>query len=158
MNDRPIQDTYPDHVAICYGCGRYNEHGLHVQTFFDGEEGVAHFTPKPYHTAFPNYVYGGLLASLIDCHTMGTAIAHTYQAEGREPGSEPEVTYVTGNLNVSYLKPTPMGVELVLKAKVTELHPKKAIVTCSIYADGEETVRGEVIAVRVKSRALMGIV
>lgn len=153
---KPIQDFYPDNVAICYGCGRNNADGMHIQTFFDGEEGVARFTPKPYHAGFPGVVYGGLLASLIDCHTMGTAISATYHAEGRAPGTEPEITYVTGNLNISYLQPTPMGVELVLRARVTELLPKKAIVTCSLYAGDKECVRGEVVAVRVKSRATMG--
>lgn len=155
MNQEPIQNFYPDEVAICYGCGRNNADGLHLQTFWDGEEGVSHFTPKPYHTAFPGFVYGGLTASLIDCHTMGTAIAATYQAEGREPGTEPEVTYVTGNLNVSYLQPIPIGAELVLRARIKELHPKKAIVTCTVYVGDKECVRGEVIAVRVRSRAAM---
>ncbi|RMG78853.1 MAG: PaaI family thioesterase [Chloroflexi bacterium] len=152
----PIQNFYPDDVAICYGCGRNNEHGLHIQTHWDGEEGIARFIPKPYHTAFPGYVYGGLLASLIDCHSIGTAIAATYEAEGRAPNTEPEITYVTGNLNVSYLKPTPIGVELVLRSRVKALHERKAIITTSLYADGVETVRGETVAVRVPSRATMG--
>jgi acyl-coenzyme A thioesterase PaaI-like protein len=156
MRERPIQDFYPDEVAICYGCGRHNAEGLHIQTYWNGEEGIGRFTPKPHHTAFPGYVYGGLLASLVDCHSIGTAIAATYQAEGRAPGSEPEVTYVTGNLNVSYLHPTPMDTELRLRAQVKELHPRKAIVTCSIYAGDQETVRAEVVAVRVQSRARMG--
>jgi acyl-coenzyme A thioesterase PaaI-like protein len=155
LNTKPIQDSYPDNIAICYGCGRHNADGLHVKTYWNGEEGIAHFTPKPYHTAFPGVVYGGLLASLIDCHTIGTAIAATYHAEEREPGTEPEITYVTGNLNVSYVQPTPTGVELILRARVTELHPRKALVTCSLYAGDEECVRAEVVAVRVKSRALM---
>lgn len=156
MTEKPIQDFYPDEVAICYGCGRHNADGLHVQTYWNGEEGIARFTPKPYHTAFPGFVYGGLLASLVDCHSIGTAIAATYQAEGREPSTEPEITYVTGNLNVSYLRPTPMGSELVLRARVKELHPRKAIVTCSIYLGDKETVRAEIVAVRAPSRATMG--
>ncbi len=156
MTDRPIQDSYPDEIAICYGCGRHNPHGLHIETQWDGEEGVCHFTPQPYHTAFPGVVYGGLLASLIDCHSIGTAIAAMYQAEDRAPDTEPEITCVTANLNVSYLKPTPMGVELVLRAQIKSLHERKAIVTCSLFAGDLESVRGEVVAVRVPSRATMG--
>lgn len=156
MVEQPIQNFYPDEVAICYGCGRLNEHGLHVQTYWNGEEGLARFTPKPYHAAFPGFVYGGLIASLIDCHSMGTAIAATYQMEGRAPGSEPDITYVTGNLNVSYLKPTPINAELVLRARVTEITPKKALVSVSLFANDQECARGEVVAVRVQSRAMMG--
>lgn len=156
MDDQPIQAFYPDDVAICYGCGRNNPTGLHIQTFWNGEEGICRFTPQPHHTAFPGFVYGGLLASLIDCHSMGTAIAATYHAEQRTPGTDPEVTYVTLNLNVTYLKPTPIDTELLLRARVIELHPRKAIVTCLIFANAIECVRGEVVGVRVKSRATMG--
>jgi acyl-coenzyme A thioesterase PaaI-like protein len=156
LSDKPIQDFYPDDVAICYGCGRHNAHGLHVQTYWNGAEGIARFTPQPHHTAFPGYVYGGLLASLIDCHSMGTAIAATYHAQGRAPGTEPDITYVTGNLNVSYLKPTPIGIELVLRARIKELTPKKAIVNVSVFAGEQACVQAEVVAVRVKSRATIG--
>ncbi len=155
MSAEPIQDSYPDETAICYGCGRNNAHGLHVKSYWDGEEGVSHFQPQPYHTAFPGIVYGGLLASLIDCHTIGTAIAAMYQAEGRSPGSDPEITCVTANLNVSYLKPTPIEALLVLRARVKELSGRKAIMICSLYAGDEECARGEVVAVRVASRATM---
>lgn len=156
MTDQPIQNFYADNVAICYGCGRLNDHGLHVQTYWNGAEGIARFTPQPYHTAFPGYVYGGLLASLIDCHSMGTAIAATYHAEGRAPGTQPEITYVTGTLTVRYLLPTPIGTELLLRARVTELYPKKALLTCSLLAADKECVQADIIAVRVASRATMG--
>jgi acyl-coenzyme A thioesterase PaaI-like protein len=152
MTTAPIQNFYNDNTAICYGCGRHNANGLHIQTYWDGTEGVCHFTPRDYHTAFPGVVYGGLLASLIDCHSIGTAIAAMFDAEGRPPGTDPEITCVTGNLNVDYLKPTPMDIELTLRARIEELTERKAIVTCSLYAGEVETVRARVIAVRVKSR------
>ena len=70
-----IQQHYNDDTAVCYGCGKNNPHGLHLQTHWDGTEGVCHFTPQPHHTAFPGVVYGGILASLIDCHSICTAYA-----------------------------------------------------------------------------------
>lgn len=153
MTPKAIQDFYPDDIAICYGCGRHNDHGHHVRTLWDGTEGVFRFTPETYHTAFPGVVYGGLIASLIDCHSIGTAIAATYDAEGRAPGTQPEITYVTGNLTVSFLAPTPTGHDLVLRARIKEMHKKKAIVTCDLYANDVKCAAGEVIAVRVASRA-----
>ena len=150
-----IQDSYHPEAAICYGCGINNESGLHIQTHWDGEIGHCTFVPRPEHTAFPGYVYGGLLASLIDCHSMGTAIAAMYDAENREPGT-PEITCVTGNLNVSYKKPTPIGVELKLESRIKELTEKKAIVTTDVMANGVICVTGEVVAVRVPSRLIMG--
>ncbi len=150
--NHPIQDFYNDEAAICYGCGRNNPHGLHIKTVWDGAEGVARFTPSAHHTAFPNVVYGGLLASLIDCHSIGTAIAALYDRAGYAPTEGEEITCVTGNLNVSYLKPSPIDAELVLKAHIKEITDKKAIVLCDIWAGDVLTVKAETVAVRVKSR------
>jgi acyl-coenzyme A thioesterase PaaI-like protein len=155
MDVQPIQNFYNAKAAICYGCGRNNAHGLHIQTYWDGVEGTCHFMPQAYHTAFPGVIYGGLIASIIDCHSIGTAIAAMYDSEGRTPDSAPEITCVTGQLNISYLKPTPAQTELLLRASIKELHPRKAIVTCSVFAQGTETVRAEVVAVRVQSRLMM---
>lgn len=153
-DQQAIQDFYPDDIAICYGCGRHNADGLHIRTYWDGTTGSGTFHPRPEHTAFPGYVYGGLLASLIDCHCIGTAIAAMYSAENRDPGTDPEITCVTGNLNVTYLKPTPMGAPLELSATVKSMEGRKAVIACSIVADGIETVRAEVLAVRVPSRLM----
>jgi len=149
---QPIQNFYNPKAAICYGCGINNPHGLHVQTYWDGEIGRCHFRPRPEHTAFPGYVYGGLLASIIDCHSIGTAIAAMYDAAGRAPATDPEITCVTGDLHVSFKQRTPTSTELRLEARIKELTEKKAIVTTNVYAAGQITVVGEVVAVRVPSR------
>lgn len=154
---KAIQDFYPDDVAICYGCGRHNEQGHHVRTYWDGTTGIATFTPEDYHTAFPGIVYGGLLASLIDCHAMATATASAHDQTGIALGSEDTITHVTGNLNVNYLKPTPMGVELTLKATIKEITDRKAIVDCVVIADDVETVSATIVAVRVPRRKLSNL-
>jgi len=142
-----FQDSYPDDLAHCYGCGRLNEHGHHLKSYWEGEETVATFQPRPYHTAIPGYVYGGLLASLIDCHGTGSASAAAYRAAGREPGTLPPLRFLTASLKVEYLKPTPLGVELVLRGRIVEVKPRKVVVAIRVLAEGVETVRGEVIAV-----------
>ncbi|MCK7517642.1 MAG: PaaI family thioesterase [Ignavibacteriales bacterium] len=106
-------------MAHCYGCGRLNEHGHQIKSFWDGDETVSNFTPKEYHTAIPGYVYGGLIASLIDCHGTGTAALAAYRAENRDPNSLPPFRFVTASLQVDYLKPTPLGVELEVERKST---------------------------------------
>ena len=149
MAEAAFQDFYPDDLASCYGCGRLNKHGLHIQSRWDGDETVARFTPRPYHTAIPGYVYGGLIASLIDCHGTGTAAAAGYRAEGRELGSEPALRYVTASLKVDYLRPTPLGVELEVRGRVREIKGRKVVVEAWLMANGEVCARGEVIAVRL---------
>lgn len=153
MFEKAIQDYYPAESAICYGCGRNNPHGLHIKTFWDGSIGLCHFTPRPEHTAYPGIVYGGILASIIDCHCIGTAIAAMYQAQGLDPETDDSITCVTGNLNVTYRKPTPTDTSLVLKASIKELGERKAIVVCSLYAEEVEAVSAELVAVRIASRS-----
>ena len=84
MTKKAFQDYYPDHLSHCYGCGKLNTHGYQIKTFWDGDETLTTFTPKPYHTAIPGFVYGGLLASLIDCHATGSAAGAMYKKENRE--------------------------------------------------------------------------
>lgn len=144
-----IQDFYPDDFAHCYGCGRLNATGLHVRSVRDGDDMVARFSPRPEHMAMPGFVYGGLLASLIDCHAMGTAAAMSERADGREIGDAPAPRFVTGSLKVDYLKPTPLGPELELRARVTESGPRKAVVAVTVSVAGAITVKGDVVAVRI---------
>ena len=149
MNGKAIQDYYPDPYARCYGCGRLNEHGLHIRSFWQGDETVAHFTPAPYHIAIPGFVYGGLIASLIDCHSTGTAAAATFRAEGRPLDSAPPVRYVTASLHVDYLLPTPLGEPLEVRARVKEITGRKTVVSSTLSCRGEVCARGEVVAVRL---------
>jgi acyl-coenzyme A thioesterase PaaI-like protein len=146
---KAIQDFYPDDFATCYGCGRLNAQGLQVRSRWDGDETVARFTPRVEHMAMPGFVYGGLLASLIDCHAMGTAAAAAERTDGREIGEAPAPRFVTASLHVDYLKPTPLGPELELRAHVTLASARKAVVSVTVAARGEITARGEVVAVRI---------
>ena len=145
-----FQDYYPDEVSYCYGCGRLNEHGLQIKSYWDGEETVCRYQPRPYHMAVPGYVYGGLIASLIDCHAVGTAATARYAADGREIGSDPVLRYVTGLLQVSFTAPTPMGGELQLRAWPVEVGERKVVVDAEVIADGQVTVTGHVIAVQLR--------
>jgi acyl-coenzyme A thioesterase PaaI-like protein len=146
---RAFQDYYPDDTSYCYGCGRLNNDGLHIQSRWDGEESLCVFTPRPYHIALPGYVYGGLLASLVDCHGTGTAAAASYRAEGREMDTDPPIRFVTASLKVDYLKPTPLGIPLHVRGKVKEIKGKKVVVEMTLSADNQICVRGEVVAVRI---------
>jgi acyl-coenzyme A thioesterase PaaI-like protein len=149
MEQRSFQDYYPPELSHCYGCGRLNGQGYHIRSFWDGEESVAVFIPRPYHIAIPGYVYGGLLASLVDCHGTGTAAAAAYRAENRAMDTEPALRFVTASLRVDYLKPTPLGIPLEVRGRVQDIKGRKVTVAATISAAGVVCVRGEVIAVQI---------
>jgi acyl-coenzyme A thioesterase PaaI-like protein len=149
MTRKAFQDFYPDDLSHCYGCGRLNEQGLQVKSHWDGEESICTFQPKPYHIAIPGYVYGGLIASLIDCHATGTASAASFRAQGRAMDTEPPLRFVTASLHVDYLRPTPLGCPLVLRGRAKEIKGRKVVVSVALSADGEICARGEVVVVQM---------
>lgn len=146
---KAVQDHYPDDYSHCYGCGRLNAPGLHVRSFWDGDEAVSHITPRPEHMAMPGFVYGGYLASILDCHAIGTAAAASERAAGRDIGDQPSPRFVTAWLHVEYLKPTPLGPELEIRARAVEIGERKVKVQATVSANGVITAKGEALAVRL---------
>jgi len=156
MRPTAIQDSYPEDFSRCYGCGRLNPAGLRVRSVREGEEMVCRFTPGPDHLSVPGFVYGGLLASLVDCHAMGTAADAALRAEGVEPGAGPAPRYVTASLRVDFLRPTPHGPEIEVRARAREVKGRKVVVDARVLVRGEECVRGEVVAVRMPETMARG--
>jgi acyl-coenzyme A thioesterase PaaI-like protein len=148
MAEKAFQDYYPDLLSHCYGCGRLNEQGLQIKSYWDGDESVCIFQPRPEHTAVPGYVYGGLIASLIDCHSTGTAAAAAYLAEGRAMDTEPALRFLTASLHVDYLRPTPIDGPLEVRGRVQDIKGRKVVVMTTLLAKGEVCARGEVLAVQ----------
>jgi len=146
---KAIQDYYPEEFARCFGCGRLNENGYRWRTFPTGDTTETRYTPQPYHMAIPGFVNGGLLASLVDCTATGTAAWAAYRAENREMDTSPPHRFVTASLRVDYLRPTPLGPELLVRGHVKSISGRKVIIEVTVSAGGEVTVRGEVITVEV---------
>ena len=146
---KAIQDFYPDELARCFGCGRLNDHGHHLRSFWVGDVTEARFTPLPFHMAIPGFVNGGLLASLIDCHATGTAAGAAFRAEGREMDTLPPHRFVTASLKVDYLRPTPLGPELLLRGRVLSMSGRKVVVEVTVSVGPEVTVRGEIVTVEM---------
>lgn len=148
-----FQDHYPDDYSHCYGCGNLNEKGLKIKSYWEGDEAVCHFTPQPHHTGgFPDYLYGGLIASLIDCHSAATASAARCRQEGIDLGIEPLPRHVTAALKVDYLKPTPVE-QLTLRSQVLEITDKKVVVATTLYSGGIIRAKGETVMVLISDRS-----
>lgn len=134
---------------ICFGCGWDNPDGLHIHSCWEGETAVCRWQPDSRYWGWANLLNGGIIATLVDCHCMGTAMAAAYRAENRSLETDPVYRYATGTLNVKYLKPTPGDQEVLLKAWVTEIKGKKTTLLCEVWSAGQLTATAEVIALRV---------
>ena len=147
-----IQDDYPDDFAWCFGCGRLNQDGYHFRTGWSGDQTVTYYEPSSKHIAIPGFVYGGLIASFVDCHGTGSAALALHRKNGHEPGSgEEPPRFVTASLTVNYVKPTPQGALLKAVGTVEEIHPKKWKVSIEVFADDTLCATGEVEGVVMPS-------
>jgi len=147
MSDTAIQDLYQDNFANCYGCGRNNSHGLHLKSYWQGEECICRHTPAPQYTGgVPGFLYGGMIASLLDCHGAATAAA----AKSRVSG-EPVARFVTASLKVDFLKPTPLGVELEIRGQVNEIKDRKVTVDLQLFAGETLCASGQMILVQLSA-------
>ena len=149
MSKKAIQDYYEERFSHCYGCGRLNKEGHQFKTHWDGDETITKFVPDPHHTSLPGFIYGGLVASMIDCHGTGSA-ALAYARENNidlEDFNAPR--FVTGALNVSYKKPTPMGTELKVIGKIREIKGRKVVIDAELSANGDICATGEIISLLV---------
>ncbi len=153
MEQQAVQDQWPaSHPhRSCWGCGADNKHGLQIKSYWSGDESICEWKPKEYHLSTGDVLCGGIIASIIDCHCINTAVAAAYRAEGRELNTEPLIAGFTASLQVTYVKPTPVSEAVLIRARVKEMTSKKTVLTCSLVSKGEECARGEVVCVQVSS-------
>jgi uncharacterized protein (TIGR00369 family) len=146
MDIGSLQERYAP-KGRCFGCGPANALGLRIQSFErpDGSV-VATWQPRREHEAFDGFVNGGILGTLIDCHSNWTAVAALLDRDGGSvaPSS------VTADLSVRFRRPTPSDGPLQLVGRVVELASDRVTVETSIEADGEVTARGRATFVVVK--------
>jgi acyl-coenzyme A thioesterase PaaI-like protein len=127
----------------CYGCGRLNEHGLRIKSYWDGDAVVCTWSPEPYHVGHPGRLQGGLIATIVICHDVWAATAAAHRNELRKIQEPLDFAYSTTSLKLDLLTPVPIGSVLTFRAKVTEMADDRAKVSCSVLVDGEEHVRAE---------------
>lgn len=150
---KSLQETYAPNNR-CYGCGPRNEKGLRIRSFeaAEGErsgkigELVCDWTPEPHHLAFEGIVNGGIIGSILDCHSNWTAAVHIMKQRNED---ELPAT-VTSDFHVTLKRPTPMDATLHLRAHVVESVGDRAVVEATLEANGKVTAtcRGTFVAVK----------
>ncbi len=152
MTEKAIQDHYADEFAHCYGCGKLNDDGLHIKSYLDGDETVCRFTPShKYSGGLPGFLYGGMIASLMDCHGAATAWAAKARTE-----QLPLARFVTASLKIDFRAPTPTNIEVEIRGKVTEIKRRKVVVDLTLSAGGKLCAEGFAVMVQIPSNRQEG--
>jgi acyl-coenzyme A thioesterase PaaI-like protein len=143
VNDLAIQDRlFPD--GVCFGCGPANGAGLRLKSHAVSETVVtATFTPWPQHDNGVGYLNGGIIATVLDCHS-GAAAFHHSDVRGWKPLGGAAFAYVTAGIDLRYLRPTPLEATLALVAEVREASEDAMTVDVRLEHDGK--VRAEAAA------------
>lgn len=153
----PVQSSWPE--LTCWGCGPANDEGLHLESYVaeDGDTLVATVDPAAtFDGGGPDVMYGGHIASLVDCHSIWAAITFAYRAEDRPLGSDPRIAYVTGDISVEFHRPTPVDRPVHLAARIAGEVDKRTTIRSEVGPEGQVTATGEVEAVRIDPSAVAG--
>lgn len=141
-----LQEKYAPN-SICFGCGPANSKGLRIRSCVASlEEVVADWQPEKYHEAFPGMLNGGIIGSLLDCHSNWTAA----WALMTKAGSDQPPCTVTADYAIKLLRPTPTDAPVHLSAKVVEMREDRATIEATLSAHGKvcATCRGTFVAVK----------
>lgn len=143
-----FQDYLPG--TVCFGCGNSNKQGLQIKSYWDGDIAKCHFQPAEHHVGWGQLTCGGIIATVVDCHSIATAMATAIRNEGRSLASEPKYLFATGSMNIRYLQPAAIDKPIEVLAQVTQIkNEKKYTVDCEVYVDNEKTADAQVIALLV---------
>lgn len=144
MDGTTLQARFaPD--SRCFGCGPANPGGLRIGSREDGQELVAEWTPGPNHEAFEGVLNGGIIGTLLDCHSNWTAAMHLMRARGED---RPRAC-VTAEYSVRLHRPTPSKGPVTMRARVVEAGEDRATVEAELRAGDRTTAscRGTFVAV-----------
>ena len=122
--------------TTCFGCGPANDRGLRLRSSPGPDSVTASFMPWPEHDNGLGYLNGGIISTLLDCHSAA-AVAHEADARGWGPLPGVALAYVTAGLDVRYLRPAPLFEPVSLIAVVTEAGESEMVVDVQLHWDGK---------------------
>ena len=154
MDKISIQSTYGERFQYCWGCGPKNEEGLHLKSYpsGDGESCIATVVPDDMYTGgVPHNLFGGMIATLFDCHGTASAAWFAHHEKGLDLRSDTVIgRFITAHLEVDFKKPVPMREEIKLTSRAEEISERKVIVAMEMEAAGEVRATAKMVAVAVK--------
>lgn len=151
MTTDSLQDTYFPELP-CFGCGPANERGLRLKSHVgpDGDV-VATFTPWAEHDNGLGFLNGGIIATLLDCHSAA-AVTHEAYRSGWPPLPGAALPYVTAGLDVRYLRPAPLQHEVGLVARILAASESEITAEVELVWDGKPRASGTALWKRWRPR------
>ncbi len=124
--------------TTCFGCGPANAKGLQLRSYpaDDGNDAtIAEFLPWPEHDNGLGYLNGGIICTVLDCHSATPMLLAAEQRGLLAPTQL--LPYVTAGLQVRYLRPTPLAEPLALRAWITSGDDSVMTISAELSAGGK---------------------
>ena len=149
-----IQDRYGERFQHCWGCGPKNDLGLHLKTYpsIDGKSCISRIKLENAYTGgVPSNVFGGMIATIFDCHGTASAAWFAYHQKGLELTESTVIgRFITARLEIDYLSPSPIEDEIVVTSTLEELGERKAIIVMEMTVATKVRAKAKMVAVAVK--------
>ena len=130
MDNENMKTKDEDRNQWCFACGPQNPFGLKLSFSEQDDTYITHFTGQPQHQGYDGIMHGGIVSTLLD-----EIMARYLYAKG--------MNAVTARLEIRYLKPTPIGVPLLIKGKISAQKGKLYETTGTVeLPDGTITAQG----------------
>jgi len=141
--DPSIQDRlYPD--LPCFGCGPVNERGLRLKSYPAGDgEVVAEFTPWPEHDNGTGFLNGGIIATVLDCHSAAV-VTNAADERGLRALDGALLPFLTAGIEVRYRRPSPLDQTVTLRGRLLTGDEAQMTAAVELWWDGK--VRAEASA------------
>ena len=149
-----IQDRYGERFQHCWGCGPKNDLGLHLKTYpnIDGKSCISRIKLENAYTGgVPSNVFGGMIATIFDCHGTASAAWFAHHQKGLELTESTVIgRFITARLEIDYLSPSPIEDEIVVTSTLEELGERKAIIAMEMTVATKVRAKAKMVAVAVK--------
>ena len=149
-----IQDRYGERFQHCWGCGPKNDLGLHLKTYpsIDGKSCISQIKLENAYTGgVPSNVFGGMIATIFDCHGTASAAWFAHHQKGLELTESTVIgRFITARLEIDYLSPSPIEDEIVVTSTLEELGERKAIIAMEMTVATKVRAKAKMVAVAVK--------
>lgn len=130
-----IQESlYP--TLTCFGCGHANPDGFHLRSYREGDTTVASFTPRPEHDNGFGFLNGGIISTVLDCHSAAVVMWEA-DRRGWTADEGAPAPFITAGLEVRFVRPTPLGPPVSLRAEPVDLSEASIVVSAALVADGK---------------------
>jgi acyl-coenzyme A thioesterase PaaI-like protein len=132
---------YPD--LQCFGCGHANDKGLRLRSYEGDGVVTASFVPWPEHDNGTGFLNGGIIATILDCHSAAAVVLEA-ERNGWEALGGAALPFITAGLDVRYQRPSPLDDAVELRAVIQSA--TEAEITVDTELVWEEKVRASATA------------